>query len=186
MKIYTRTGDEGQTGLFGGRRVSKASLQIAVVGELDALNASFGLAAADDVDEVFVARIRAIQSALFDIGAEVATVPDKVEKLATAAIAEADVELVELWIDESDAQLPSLRSFILPGGSRLAASLHRTRTDARRAERKLVALHESSQDGVRSEVLQYVNRLSDLCFTWAREANQRAQVPDVPWVSRST
>lgn len=184
MKIYTGTGDAGETGLFGGQRVSKASLRIGVIGDLDALNASLGLVAAEDSGSLFRTQLRTIQSALFDIGAEIATQPDKLKKLETAAISRTDVSLLESWIDEADEQLPPLKSFILPGGCPLSARLHQARTEARRAERALVALHATSTSSVRVEVLRYVNRLSDLCFMWARRANQVAQVEDVPWASR--
>lgn len=184
MKIYTRTGDGGDTGLFGGSRVSKASLRIVAIGELDALNAGLGLVATHDTNQHFVERIRTIQAAIFDIGAEVATQPGKTEKLSTEAITKDDVAHLETWIDEADAALEPLKTFVLPGGTPLSAQLHWVRTEARRAERSLVALGQHSEAGVRQEVLQYVNRLSDLFFTWARLANQRANVPDVPWVAR--
>ncbi|MEZ4336784.1 MAG: cob(I)yrinic acid a,c-diamide adenosyltransferase [Sandaracinaceae bacterium] len=183
MKIYTKKGDTGETGLFGGTRVSKASARVDAYGEIDELNSQLGVVRAAKVDEDVDALLGRIQSALLDLGAELATRPGK--EVAIAKLADADVEALEQAIDRSEQELAPLETFILPGGTMAAAQLHVARTVCRRAERAIVGLSAVEGTETRPEVLRYVNRLSDLLFVLARLANRRAGVSDVPWKGRS-
>lgn len=182
MKIYTKTGDRGDTGLFGGARVSKASLRVSAYGDVDELNSVLGVVVAHTSDAERSARLKQIQSDLFVLGAELAKNPDKQVDLGMALLAEEDVQRLEQHIDELDQELAPLKTFILPGGSTAAAFLHVGRTTCRRAERAVVLLAQS--EAVREELVRYLNRLSDLLFTLARAENARAGVADVPWVGR--
>lgn len=182
MKIYTKTGDRGETGLFGGARVSKGHPRVDAYGEVDELNSVLGLVRTERFDDEVDALVIRIQSALFDIGAELATAPGKEDKLMGVQVGDADIAELEEAIDRADAELEPLKTFVLPGGARAAALLHLARCVCRRAERRVVDL--SSHQAVRGEVIRYINRLSDLLFTWARLANHRAKVSDVPWVGR--
>ncbi len=181
MKIYTRTGDEGDTGLFGGGRVTKDHPRVEAYGDIDELNAAIGMARAVElmprVDEV----LAPLQRDLFAIGALLAT-PDRdkmAEQLAKARIDEERIAQLERAIDEGDAELEPLRAFIMPGGTPKAAALHVARTVCRRAERRVVALaHDTELPGL---VTIYLNRLSDLLFTLARVANARAGAGEVTW-----
>lgn len=182
MKIYTKTGDEGETGLFGGARVRKDDARIEAYGELDELNAIVGrvrLHAFGDDNDALLAEL---SSRLFDLGAELANASGK--PMAIHAIDEADVARLEAAIDRAETELAPLRTFVLPGGAPLAAELHVARTVCRRAERRIITL--AGHAAVRAEVLRYVNRMSDLFFVLARLANHRAGVADVPWVGRGT
>lgn len=183
MKIYTKTGDAGQTGLFGGARVSKASERVAAYGEIDELNSVIGLARAHGLESRKDGWLARIQSELFDLGAELATVPHKQASVAQLMLDDADIAKLEAAIDELDAEVVALKMFVLPGGSLAASALHLARTVCRRAERSLVALGAS--EPVRPEVLRYVNRLSDLLFIMARSANRDEGLPDVPWLGRN-
>lgn len=178
VRIYTRTGDGGETGLLGGRRVRKSVLRVEAYGELDELNACLGLAAAATSHEETVELLTRIQRELFALSARVADVRqgDGAEK---TAFSEANVAALERAIDEAEETLPPLKAFVLPGGSDAAARLHLARTVCRRAERRLVAL--AAQEDVPAVFLAYLNRLSDLLFVVARAANRRAGVPDCPW-----
>ena len=180
MKIYTKTGDRGDTGLFGGARVSKASLRVETYGEVDELNSVLGLVLTEPFDAEVTTLLARVQSRLFDIGAELATAPDSKVELGIALLGEDEVRELEQAIDRCEAQLPPLKSFVMPGGSRAAAYLHLARTVCRRAERRLVALGEHER--VRPEALRFLNRLSDALFVFARFANHRAGISDVPWV----
>jgi cob(I)alamin adenosyltransferase len=181
MKIYTKTGDRGDTGLFGdARRVSKASLRVSAYGEVDELNSVIGLILSEPFDAGISALLTEVQSRLFDVGAELATVPDSKVSLGITLVAEPEVERLEQAIDAAEAELAPLKTFVLPGGCRASAYLHIGRTVCRRAERALVAL--AAEEPVRPEALRYVNRLSDALFVFARLANHRAQIADVPWV----
>jgi cob(I)alamin adenosyltransferase len=182
MKIYTKTGDRGDTALFGGARVSKASQRVAAYGDVDELNSVLGVVVAHSADDAMRADLRQIQSDLFVLGAELAKNPDKQVDLGMPLIAEADVIRLEGQIDVQDPILAPLKTFILPGGSVPAAFLHVARTTCRRAERAVVELAKT--EPVREELIRYLNRLSDLLFTLARASNARAGVPDVPWVGR--
>lgn len=181
MKIYTKTGDTGDTGLFGGARVSKASDRIASYGDVDELNCILGRVRLHPFGDANDALLAAIQSQLFDVGAELAS-PGKSNGLDP--IGDSEIEAMEHAIDRAETELAPLRTFVLPGGSPLAAELHVARTVCRRAERQIVAL--AAKEPVRGEVIRYVNRLSDLCFVLARLANHRAGVADVPWIGRGT
>jgi cob(I)alamin adenosyltransferase len=182
MKIYTKTGDRGDTGLFGGARVSKASQRVSAYGDVDELNSVLGVVVAHSTVEASRVELRQIQSDLFVLGAELAKNPDKQVDLGMALIAEADVVRLEQQIDVLDQSLAPLKTFILPGGSVPAAFLHVARTTCRRAERAVVELAKT--EPVREELVRYLNRLSDLLFTLARASNAHTGVPDVPWVGR--
>lgn len=181
MPIYTRTGDEGDTGLFGGGRVPKDHPRVSAYGEVDELNAVIGVAAACDPRAFYLDLLRSIQRDLFAIGGQLATPqPDKVSKaLHKTRLPANPTARLEEAIDTVDAELPELRAFVLPGGSMKAAVLHQARTVCRRAERQVVAL--SGRESVAPEIVAYLNRLSDLLFTLARLANHRANVPDRIW-----
>jgi len=176
MKIYTKTGDTGDTGLLGGDRISKASARMDVIGNLDELNANLGLAVTTGIGELAPALLR-IQAQLFDLGAEFAAPSGS--KFEYISVTEVEINQLETEIDSMTDRLPPLKNFILPGGTVGAAHLHICRAVCRRAERSILELHRESP--VRSEVLRFVNRLSDWLFTAARKANQDAGVADVPW-----
>lgn len=178
MKIYTRTGDQGETGLFGGGRVLKSNVRVEAYGAVDELNAVLGWAMTQ-LEGGTASRLRGVQEDLFAIGAHLATPGAGERKRPVLPPLPEGVEELEEWIDELDAGLPELRSFILPGGSPGAAALHVSRTVCRRAERAVVALAKA--DPVEPGVVVYLNRLSDLLFTLAREANRAAGVADVEW-----
>ena len=187
MKIYTRTGDTGETGLFGGGRVRKDHLRVEAYGEVDELNAAIGVAIAgiEGAEPELVERLHLVQEDLFAIGAHLAT-PEPVERNKAAQhlppLPSDRVSQMEAWIDESEARLAPLRNFVLPGGTEAAARLHLARTVCRRAERRVMALTATAP--VDATIIVYLNRLSDLLFTLAREANRRAGVEDVPWRGR--
>lgn len=185
MKIYTRTGDEGDTGLFAGGRVPKDDVRVEAYGAVDELNSVLGLAiAALDAagGDERVARLRRVQGDLLSLGAHLATPApedggrptDHLPPLPSERIAE-----MERWMDEAETELEPLREFILPGGTEAAARLHLSRTVCRRAERRVVSLARTAH--LDAAVVRYLNRLSDLLFTLARVANRRAGVPDVKW-----
>ena len=179
MKIYTRTGDSGETALLGGQRVSKAEARVAAYGDVDELNAWLGLVRAGAVGSELGTMIERIQRDLFAIGSRLAdpggTVANRVEKTAVTG---EDVARLEGWIDQLETHVPALRRFILAGGSPAGASLHVARTVCRRAERTVVGLGPAQ---VESEILVYLNRLSDLLFVMARVANRRDGVPELEW-----
>lgn len=186
MKIYTRTGDAGDTGLFGGERVSKASTRVDAYGEVDELNSVLGVARLHRFgpggDDDFDRLLAGIQSRLFDLGAELANAKGK--DLGIPLVDDDDISAMEHAIDRAEEEVAPLKVFVLPGGSPLGAELHVARTVCRRAERRVVAL--AAETTLRPEVVRYLNRLSDLLFTLARLANHRAGVGDVPWVGRGT
>lgn len=183
MKIYTKTGDDGQTGLFGGTRVSKASERVSAYGQIDELNSVVGLARSHGLESRKDAWLARIQSELFDLGAELSTVQEKQASVAQFLLDDADIAKLEAAIDELEVELTPLKAFVLPGGSTTASALHLARTVCRRAERALVAL--AASEPVRPEVIRYVNRLSDLFFVMARSANRDEGLPDVPWLGRN-
>ena len=183
MKIYTKTGDRGQTALFGGARVSKASLRVSAYGEVDELNSHLGVVCAHDADAEIRARLHEIQEDLFALGAELAKNPDKDVDLGVPGVSDREIERLEKAIDQFETELEPLKTFILPGGTAAAASLHVARTVCRRAERAVVQLVDS--EPVRPELVRYLNRLSDLLFVLARVANRRAGIDDVPWQGAS-
>lgn len=181
MKIYTKTGDRGDTGLFGGGRVAKNHPRVEAYGDVDELNAMLGLVRAADpmprIDEVLVP----IQRDLFAIGALLAT-PDREKMqrhLDKARVDDARIAELERAIDDGDTELEPLKSFIVPGGTPKAAALHVARTVCRRAERRVVEL--ASETEIPALVVVYLNRLSDLLFTLARVANRRAGAGEVTW-----
>jgi cob(I)alamin adenosyltransferase len=179
MKIYTKTGDDGTTGIFGGGRVNKASMRVEAYGTVDELNATLGLARASRLGELTDAVLARVQVDLFTLGAELACVPGSEAKLAMPLLLAVDAERLERAIDEAEAQLAPLQTFILPGGSPQAAALHLARTVCRRAERALLAMDDAPP---RTDLVVYLNRLSDLLFVLARVANREQGVTDVPWV----
>lgn len=181
MKIYTRTGDAGQTGLFGGGRVAKSHARVEAMGGVDELNAALGWAITQMGEGPGRERLEALQHELFTLGAELAT-PAPVgsrRRPETPEIGDDRVAALEVWIDEVDRELPALEAFVLPGGAPGAAALHLARTVCRRAERAVVRLGEA--EPVRSTVVAYLNRLSDLLFTLARWENRLAGRGDVEW-----
>lgn len=181
VKIYTRTGDLGETGLFGGGRVAKDHARVAAYGDVDELNSFVGLARATPPLEFFAADLEAIQRDLFSIGGYLATPdPAKVAKaLAKADLDESRIAAFEAAIDAADQELPALKAFILPGGNAKAAALHVARVVCRRTERSVVTLARTSD--VPPLFLVYLNRLSDLLFTLARVSNHRDGTGDVTW-----
>ncbi|MSR40842.1 MAG: cob(I)yrinic acid a,c-diamide adenosyltransferase [Phycisphaerales bacterium] len=185
MKLYTRTGDDGTTGLFSGARVLKHDPRIEAYGTVDETNACIGLViAACRANEPVEARMlevfAQIQSRLFDLGADLATPAGAKHSERVMRITEQHVTEAERWIDEFDAMNPPLRAFVMPSGCELAARLHIARTVSRRAERLMVAL--SMTEAVGAGALQYINRLSDLLFAMARAANHLQGINDIPWI----
>src|SRR5450432_2332613 len=178
MKIYTRTGDAGETGLFGGTRVGKDDPRVEAYGTVDELNSCLGTARALGVSAKTDAELLRMQSDLFTLGAELACVPGKEDKLSLTLVGEPDILRLEGWIDEAEAPLSELKNFVLPGGSPSAAELHRARTVCRRAERRTLTAGRSS--AIRGEVVIYLNRLSDLLFVLARYENHVAGIVDIP------
>jgi cob(I)alamin adenosyltransferase len=179
MKIYTRTGDAGDTAFFDGSRVSKADPRVDAYGHVDELNAVLGLARAAGVDGRLDAWLDRLQRDLFAVGAQLADPASRIAPRVTkATLGAEDVARLEHWIDEAETELPALRRFVLPGGTQAAAALHLARTVCRRAERHIVALGPEAVD---PELVAFVNRLSDLLFVLARLANARAGAPDQEW-----
>ena len=178
MKIYTKTGDSGETSLFDNSRVSKANVLVDAYGEIDELNACLGAARAAGVGSDLGQALETIQKALFAMGARLADpqahIAGRVTKVALGA---SDVETLEHQIDALESELTPLRSFILPGGTKAGAWLHVARAVCRRAERRVVAL----DGGVDPVILTYLNRLSDLLFVMARAVNHRDGTPETEW-----
>lgn len=183
MKIYTRTGDTGSTGLFGGPRVSKDDDRIEAYGTVDELNAAIGLARGSEVDKKIDQQLNQIQSELFSIGAELAT-PDPDEH-DLRIIDDDHVQRLETWIDEHEATVPPLKHFILPTGHPAAGALHLARSICRRAERRTVTLVRRHEVQISEALIIYLNRLSDLLFVLTRVVNQNAGVVESQWVSPS-
>lgn len=183
MKIYTKTGDKGETGLYGGRRVRKDNARVEAYGDIDETNAAIGIArsyihegssGSREVLSFIDSALETVQNKLFAVGAVLAGSEDQ-----SYAVKESDIDYLEKCIDHVDELIPPVKAFILPFGTDLTSRLHFARTVARRAERKLVAL--SSTEQVSPEVLAYSNRLSDFLFTLARYANKAQGVPDTLW-----
>ena len=187
MTIYTRTGDDGDTALFGGGRVPKNDRRVEAYGAVDELNSFVGLALTSvaDADADALAGVRRglllIQNDLFALGANLATPEgdDSRPRPQTPEVPVARVEEMEEWIDQATQELPELRQFVLPGGTEAAAMLHVCRSVCRRAERSVVAL--GREETLDPGIVPYLNRLSDLLFVWARLENLRAGHADVPW-----
>lgn len=179
MKIYTRGGDTGETGLFGGSRVRKDVARTEALGAVDELNCLIGLTRTESLAQPTDALLARVQRELFEIGAELSS-PDPVAA-GTRTIAPAHVASLEGEIDRYQGALAPLRHFILPGGSRVGAMLHLARAVCRRAERRLVTLSGESPQPMSPVLVAYLNRLGDLLFVLARSANQDLGVPDVTW-----
>jgi cob(I)alamin adenosyltransferase len=181
MKIYTRTGDKGETALFGGGRVPKGHGRVEAYGTVDELNAVIGFACTQVRDASIAERLERLQHDLFALGADLATPPARGgrKRPATPDVPEERIAEMEGWIDEADAELPALRAFVLPGGTAGAAALHVARTVCRRAERAAVRL--AADEPVGELVIPFLNRLSDLLFTLARLENHRGGQGDVEW-----
>ena len=183
MKIYTKSGDDGTTGLIGGERTGKESSRIAAYGTVDELNATLGVARAALDGGAVDAALARVQDDLFVLGAELASPPGRAaDKLGVGRLGEDDVKRLEQEIDDWEAELPPLKNFIVPGGAPAAAALHLARTICRRAERTAWALARDS--GVGDATLRYLNRLSDHLFVAARTANRDSGVADVVWRPR--
>ena len=179
VRIYTKTGDGGETSLFDKTRVSKADARVDAYGDVDELNACLGAARAAGVGSDLARSLESIQQDLFALGARLADPSARIAARVTkAAITAAAVERLEQLLDRLDAETPPLRSFILPGGSPGGAHLHLARTVCRRAERRVVALGPDAVDPV---LIVYLNRLSDLLFVMARAVNHRAGAPEMEW-----
>lgn len=180
MKIYTKTGDDGSTALFGGGRVQKDDERVDAYGQVDELNSVLGVARAAGLGKLD-AYVHELQAQLFTVGAVLATPRDSKAAAHVPQVQEAWITAMEHAIDSYDLELKPLTTFILPGGAPGAAALHLARTVCRRAERRVVALHRAGL--VEKNIEIYLNRLSDLLFAMARYANHLAGVPDVPWVA---
>jgi cob(I)alamin adenosyltransferase len=188
-RIYTRTGDDGTTGLVGGQRVRKDALRIETYGTIDELSASIGLARAalaqtpppDETIKNLDAELARAQDLLFTIGSELATLPDD-HRAGMPHVSASDTSALEHAIDAAQQDLPPLANFILPGGSYPGAFLHQARTIARRAERLLVALNAT--EPLAQETLRYMNRLSDALFVWSRRINHLLGQPEHLWNPR--
>lgn len=196
MKIYTKTGDDGSTSLFGGIRVHKANTRVGAYGSVDEFNATLALARTaisngnhasqnipfSDLDAI----LNTLQNFAFQIGAALASPSrdpdDSAKPSKKSSITQSDIDSIENWIDQHEKSLPQLRTFILPGGSELAARLHHARTVCRRAEREVAALCQLENNAPADQLsLILLNRISDLLFVLARIANARLAIPDVPW-----
>jgi cob(I)alamin adenosyltransferase len=179
VKIYTRTGDAGDTGLFDGTRVPKSDPRVAAYGDVDELNAWLGFVRAGGLDPDVADMLHRIQRDLFALGARLADPAHRIaERVTKAAVSDGDIARLEGWIDGLDGALPPLRRFVLAGGTPAAAALHVARTVCRRAERAMVGL---GPDAFEPQLLVYVNRLSDLLFVMARAVNHRAGIADTEW-----
>jgi cob(I)alamin adenosyltransferase len=181
MKIYTKTGDDGTTALFGGKRVSKADLRIDTYGTIDELNSWVGVVRDQEVNLPRTDTLIAIQDRLFTIGSMLATEPGNT-KVKIPAMDETDVTFLEKKIDEMEATLEPMRSFVLPGGHQSVSFCHVTRTICRKAERLTIALNQS--EGVSPLVIKYLNRLSDFLFVLSRVMANELQAAEIPWKPR--
>ena len=176
MKIYTKTGDDGNTGLQGNLRISKSHLRIISYGTIDEANAALGIVLANTLDDDITKILTAIQNELFLVGADLSNPNlNDVKNRVTLEM----VERLEQYIDKFESDLPPLTNFILPGGDNTAAQLHYVRTVVRRAETQVVQLSE--KDEINSNCIKYLNRLSDLFFVMGRLINKRKDIDDIPW-----
>lgn len=179
MKIYTKTGDKGETGLFNGQRVSKSGLRVDTYGTVDELNSVIGLSLAFNVPSPVKEHLIQINNFLFILGSDLATPLEPPVKFHVQRIGIEHIEILENWIDEYVNELPELKNFILPGGTKPAAYLHHARTVCRRAERKAVNLSDS--EVISEESIKFLNRLSDYFFVAARMANFKEGISDNKW-----
>ena len=180
--LYTGTGDLGETGLFGGRRVRKDHPRVQAYGTIDELNAALGVTASLVRDRKLVATLQSIQNELFDIGAELASdqpVRRKARSASTFELGDTSVQELEALIDEYDARVPPLKTFILPGGTQAASAMHFARTVARRAEREVVTL--AAKERINPAIIVYLNRLCDLLFAFARYLNKASRRREIAW-----
>ncbi|MCB9247247.1 MAG: cob(I)yrinic acid a,c-diamide adenosyltransferase [Ignavibacteriales bacterium] len=181
MKIYTKTGDEGNTSLFGGERVLKNNIRIEAYGTIDELNALLGITLTYELNSESKKVLSKIQNNLFQIGAELAS-PENVKSSAIKKITTEEINVLEAYIDKLDENLPPLKNFILPGGSKGSAHFHFARTICRRAERIIVELKQ--KENINNNIIVYVNRLSDLLFVLARYENHVTSTPEIEWNTR--
>lgn len=182
VKVYTKTGDAGETGLVGGKRMSKQTALFEAIGDVDELNASVGLCMRACAHQELGHVLAQIQRTLFEVGAELATPQES--RFVNETLSDSHVEYLERSIDGQTEALPALKNFVLPGGSELAARLHMARSVCRRAERAVVGI--ANEGGVRPVVMRYLNRLSDWLFVAARTANRLENVEDVKWQSEGS
>jgi len=181
MKIYTRTGDKGETGLFGGERVSKSNLRLNAYGSIDELNSFLGLVITEVTSKEIIDVLTDLQNKLFVLGADLAAPEtEKNKKLKITRLPESYIKDTEQAIDKFDAGLDELKNFILPGGSKGSALLHVCRTISRRAEREVVALKNTEHIG--ENIIIFLNRLSDLFFVLSRFENKYSNIPDTKWI----
>lgn len=180
-RVYTRSGDDGTTGLGGGQRVPKDSLRVDAYGTVDELNSAIGVALATGLTERLQTTLTTIQNELFHLGSDMCILEEDKQRFAVPQIEARHVEALEQLMDDLMAQMPPLENFILPGGSLGAAHLHVARTICRRAERDTIAL--SREEALGAYVIKYLNRLSDALFVMARYENKMRDVPDVTWDS---
>lgn len=180
FRIYTKTGDQGETGLFGGKRLSKAHIRIESYGTVDELNSCLGVVRDHLEDETLRDTLLSIQSLLFTVGSKLASDPAK--KMDLPGLIDADIEMLENGIDQMEEQLPALKNFILPGGHPTVSFIHLARTVCRRAERTVVALAEI--ESVEPILLTYLNRLSDYLFVLGRFVAQQLGVEEIAWKGR--
>jgi cob(I)alamin adenosyltransferase len=183
MKIYTKTGDSGETGLFGGPRIGKDAPRIEAYGTVDELNCVLGVVRAQLEAGEIHALVTRIQNELFELGAQLATPDPAAHQMAL--VGSRQIEALESAIDRYEAELEPLKQFVLPGGAPAAAHLHLARAVCRRAERRVVTLMRASREPVAGETVVYLNRLSDLLFVLARAVNRRSGRGDEPWQKRS-
>ena len=186
-KIYTRTGDDGSTGLVGGNRVSKTDIRVTAYGDIDELNSHLGFCFALTCKKnqgALSEKLKHLENILFDLGAELATPPGS-EWPTMVRINLQDVVKLENWIDELNRDLEELRSFVLPGATETNAALHIARTVCRRAERTVLSLHQSETGSVSEAILQFINRVSDLLFVMSRWSAWSDKAPEVLWVPNS-
>ncbi len=182
-KVYTKTGDDGTTGLGGGSRVEKDSSRIAAYGTVDELNSQIGVVLAMGVNDLIAPALRSIQNDLFHLGSDLCTLEEDKQRRPVPGIEDRHVAALESLMDRLSEELPLLENFVLPGGSPGAAQLHVARTVCRRAERLVVTL--SRRESVGAHTVRYLNRLSDALFVMARHENKRRGIPDVLWNSRA-
>jgi len=181
MKIYTKTGDAGQTSLFGGARVPKYDLRIEAYGTIDELNSYIGLIRDQAIGEEHIRVLLEVQDRLFTIGAQLAAQPGK-KNLAVPPVHESDIELLEKEIDRMDALLPPMKHFILPGGHTIVSFVHISRCVCRRAER--LTVHLGDQEEINPIIIKYLNRLSDYLFMLSRMTAQELGAGEIPWIAR--
>jgi len=179
MKIYTKSGDQGKTGLFSGERVFKDDVLLEAYGSVDELNSILGLIRAEVGKTDWDERLRRIQSELLTLGAELANPSPQPQKAKKTELQETALKALEEEIDHTESTLPPLKQFLLPGGTRAASLMHLARTTCRRAEREVVTAFQL--DRCREDVVQYLNRLSDWCFVMARALNQESKIEDSLW-----